>query len=52
MGKVDWQWRIPFKTSTILIDDDIKKETVFASLDSCMNEIITFEADLAAKMQV
>jgi hypothetical protein len=45
MGKVDWQWRIPFKTSTILIDDDIKKETVFASLDSCMNEIITFEAD-------
>lgn len=51
MGKVDWQWRIPFKTSTIVLDDQLNKDVIFAKLDACMAEIETFESDLAEKIK-
>lgn len=50
VGKEDWQWRIPFKTTTIDLDEELDKLTVFAKLDSCMQEIPAFESDLACKL--
>lgn len=52
MGKADWQWRTPFKTKTIRFDEDTTKESVFAMLDECMDEILTFEKELGAKLQM
>lgn len=49
MGKDDWQWRIPFRTSTVVIDENFSKESIFAALDACANEILAFETDLAEK---
>lgn len=50
-GKEDWQWRTPFKTTTIDIGDDLSKEDIFAKLDLCLKEIQTFEAELKSKLQ-
>lgn len=50
MGKEEWQWRTPFKTSNISISEDLSTDAIFASLDSCMEEILAFEYDLAKKM--
>ena len=51
MGKEDWQWRIPFRTSSIPIDEDLSKTVMFARLDSLIDEIHSFEADLSAKFK-
>ncbi len=51
VGKEEWLWRIPFETSNIGIPDDLSKDTLFTSLDSCMDEILVFEADLAEKLK-
>ena len=48
--KDNWQWRTPFKTSTVEIGDDLSKEAIFTSLDACLKEIQTFEADLKQKL--
>ena len=48
--KDEWLWRTPFKTSTIEIGDDLSKEAIFTSLDACLKEIQTFEADLKQKL--
>ena len=50
MGKEDWQWRLPFKTSTIELDEELDKDVIFAKLNACMQEILVFEADLANKL--
>ena len=50
MGKEDWQWRIPFKTTTIDFDEQLDKAEVFTKLDLCWQEILAFEADLAKKL--
>ena len=50
MGKEDWQWRIPFKTSKVQLGEKLDKKDVFAKLDSCLQEIFTFEVDLANKL--
>lgn len=50
-GKEKWLWRTPFKTSNIDIPEDLSKDTLFTSLDFCMNEILAFEADLAEKLK-
>ena len=50
MGKEDWQWRIPFKTTTIDLDEQLDKTAVVAKLDLCLQEILAFEADLAKKL--
>ena len=49
--KEDWQWRTPFRTSTIDIGDMLSKEAIFAKLDACLAEIHAFEADLHEKLQ-
>jgi len=51
-GKEDWQWRVPFKTTAIEIDEALSKEAIFARLDECLNEIIAFEQDLKHKLEL
>ena len=51
MGKEDWQWRIPFKTTTIDLDEHLDKAEVFTKLDICWQEILAFEADVASKVK-
>ena len=50
--KADWQWRTPFKTSTIEIAEELSKETIFAGLDECLKEKQAFEADLKQKLGI
>ena len=47
----DWQWRTPFKTTTIELGEELDKNTIVAKLDTCMQEILAFEADLANKVK-
>lgn len=47
--KDDWQWRTPFKTTAIELGDELDKTAIFAKLDSCMQEILAFEAELKSK---
>lgn len=49
--KDDWQWRTPFKTSTVEIAEDLSKEAIFAGLDECWKEILAFEEDLKQKLE-
>ena len=50
MGKEDWQWRTPFKTTTVEISEHFSKEEIFPKLDACLQEILAFEANLARKL--
>ena len=50
-GKEIWQWRTPFRTSTIKIGDELSKAEIFSKLDKCLAEIQAFEADLEQKLQ-
>lgn len=50
MGKEDWQWRTPFKTTTINLEEQLDVESITEKLDSCLQEILAFEADLADKL--
>lgn len=50
MDKDGWQWRTPFKTTTIELGDELDKDMIIAKLDSCMQEILAFESDLAMKL--
>lgn len=49
-GKEDWQWRTPFKTQTVAIDEELSKDEIFAGLNGCLEEIQAFEADLKQKL--
>lgn len=49
-GKEDWQWRTPFKTQTVAIDEELSKDEIFAALNGCLEEIQDFEADLKQKL--
>ena len=51
MGKEDWAYRIPFRTKSIALADELKEAEIYAALDECMEEIIAFEQDLAEKMK-
>lgn len=51
-GKEEWLWRISFRTSNISIPEDLPKDAIFISLDSCMDETLAFEADLTTKINV
>lgn len=50
LQKAEWQWRTPFKTTTVEIGDELTKDVVFAGLDDCMKEIQAFEAELKQKL--
>ena len=49
--KDDWQWRVPFKTSTVEIAEDLSRDAIFAGLDACLKEIQAFELDLKQKLE-
>jgi hypothetical protein len=51
MGKEDWAYRIPFRTKSILLTEELNEAEIHAALDRCMDEIIAFENDLAEKMK-
>ncbi len=48
--KENWQWRSPFKTSSVEIKDNLSKEAIFAGLDNCLKEIKKFESELKQKL--
>ncbi len=48
----EWKWRIPFKTSTFDIDEELSADKIFAKLDDCFAEIQVFEADLEHKLKI
>ena len=50
MGKEEWQYRLPFKTKSFVIGEPLSKEAIFASLDTCLEEILAFESDLRKKL--
>ena len=50
--KDNWVWRIPFKTKTIKIDDNLDKDVIKKNLDSCLMEIYEFEKDLKNKLNI
>lgn len=50
-GNDEWQYRVPFKTSTITIGSEEVAEDIFDKLDTCLAELLEFEKALAAKMQ-
>ena len=50
-SKEDWQWRSPFKTTTIAVNKESSKEEIFARLDTCLEEVKAFEKDLKEKLK-
>lgn len=50
-NKPEWQWRTPFKTSTVQIDAGASSEAILEQLDKCLQEIRKFEMDLKSKLQ-
>ncbi len=48
----DWQWRTPFRTQAVTLDEDLSKEQVFSKLDECLEEVQTFEQDLKQKLGI
>lgn len=49
--KDDWQWRTPFKTSTVDPDEELSKDAIFGGLDEYLKEVQAFEADLKQKLE-
>lgn len=43
---INWQWRIPFRTSKKMIDNEIDNEMIFLELDKMLLEIRDFEDQL------
>lgn len=52
MHKKDWQWRMPFKTRTIELGEQLDKNVIFERLDVCLQEIFDFESDLKEKLRI
>ena len=50
MGKEDWVYRVPFRTKSVTIDDELSEEFIFDNLNKCMDEILAFEKDLLEKL--
>lgn len=48
--KVNWQWRIAYKTKASKIDQDTTEEKICELLDKKLDEIKAFENDLLAKL--
>ena len=48
----DWQWRMPFKTKPVSVCEPIDRTLLFKALDERLQEILAFEQDLKAKLQM
>ncbi|MBQ5561533.1 MAG: DUF4268 domain-containing protein [Lachnospiraceae bacterium] len=51
-AKKDWQWWKIFKTSKILLSDNLDENEVFAGLDKALIEVQKFEEDLAHRLNI
>ena len=51
-NREDWQWRKPFKTGPIPVSEPINRAMLFKALDEKFEEILSFEKDLASKLQI
>lgn len=49
-GKEEWQWRIPFKTTTMEFSESLLKDEIFEKLDLCLQEILEFESNLQKEL--
>lgn len=49
--KSEWQWRIPFRTTSVTLGEEISKEELFTQLDEKMQEVRVFETDLKSKLE-
>jgi hypothetical protein len=48
--KANWQWRLPFRTKTVKIDEDTSEEKIHELLNKKFEEIKAFENALKTKM--
>jgi hypothetical protein len=48
--KVNWQWRTPFATKRVKVDDDLSEEKVFEQLDKKWEDIKAFETRLLSRL--
>ena len=48
--KDNWEWRTPFTTEKIRIENDSSQETIFSILDKLFIQIKEFESDLSQKI--
>jgi len=48
--KTNWQWRLPFRTKTVKIDEDTSEDKIHELLNKKFEEIKAFEIALKAKM--
>lgn len=48
----NWQWCMPFKTKPISISEPTDRTLLFKALDERLQEILAFEKDLKAKLQM
>ena len=48
--KANWQWRLPFRTKTVKIDEDTSEEKIHELLNKKFEEIKAFENALKIKM--
>ena len=51
-NKENWLWRLPYKTSSMEIDEEINKDNIYKALDKLLEEIKIFESDLRKKIDL
>lgn len=49
--KENWQWRTPFATKQVKIDEELSEEKLFEQLDKKLDELKAFEEKLSKVMQ-
>lgn len=50
--KPSWQWRLPFTTSKMNIDEDTSEDQIFEKLNALLREVKDFEQTLMQKMNI
>lgn len=50
--KENWQWRTPFATKVVKIDEETTEEKIFEQLDKKLEEIKAFEKKLVEAMEI
>lgn len=49
--KENWQWRTPFATKSVKIDEETSEDKIFEQLDKKLEEVRSFERKLAEAMK-
>lgn len=49
-NKKGWQWRTPFRTKTIKVEEELVEEKIFDQLDKKLADIMSFEAKLTEQI--